>query len=88
MKALTPRQKVYRQRLAAQSNQRQATGFTCQDLSKLTVPLTLYMTALDDMNQWRRRALEAESRKFGASDILGEGRLPSLKRQNGNCENS
>jgi hypothetical protein len=46
------------------------------------------MTALDDMNQWRRRALEAESRKFGASDILGEGRLPSLKRQNGNCENS
>jgi hypothetical protein len=82
MKALTPHQIVYRTRLATQSEQRRTAGFTLVDLSTLTVPLTLYMKALDDVNAWRRRALDAESRLMGSGDILGEGRLPALKGGN------
>jgi hypothetical protein len=44
-----------------------------------TVPMPVYLKALDEKNLWRNQAVDAEARLCRSGDVLGEGRLDLLK---------
>jgi hypothetical protein len=46
-----------------------------------TVAMAAYLAACDERDDWKRRALDAESRLQGSGDILGEGLYRPAKGQ-------
>jgi len=76
---MTEKMAAFRARLAEKAKQNQAKGFLPPVVP--TVPMPVYLKALDDMNVWRNRAVDAEARLCRSGDILGEGRLDLLKGQ-------
>lgn len=74
---MTEKMIAFRARQAERTKQNQAKGFLPP--VEATVPMCVYLKALDDMNVWRNRAVDAEARLCGSGDVLGEGRLDYLK---------
>jgi len=74
---MTEKMLAFRARQAEKSKQNQAKGLLPPVQG--SVPMADYLKALDDLNAWRNRAVDAEARLCGSGDILGEGRLDVLK---------
>jgi hypothetical protein len=74
---MTEKMAAFRARLIEKSRLAKAKGFLPPVVA--TVPMSVYLKALDELNTWRNRAVDAEARLCGSGDILGEGRLDYLK---------
>jgi hypothetical protein len=68
---------VFRARQAKKSRENQTHGFLSSP--EATVPMSAYLKVLDDMNTWRKRAVDAEARLCGSGDILADGRFEVKK---------
>lgn len=74
---MTEKMAAFKARLAEKSKQNQEKGLLPP--VEATVSMPVYLKALDELNTWRNRAVDAEARLCGSGDILGEGRLDYLK---------
>lgn len=81
---MTAKQLAYQERRRLLSAEHKAQGFAPTPHG--SVSMADYLKLADELNVWRNRALNAESRLKGSGDVLGEGKFKVGRGQGGDSD--